>query len=225
MLEVILFSALAIVVGLAFCFMGYQLFRFLLPIWAFLIGLWLGGVVLAGAIGGGFFATSLGLVVGFVVGILFAALAYFVYSLAVLLFGATVGFAIGQGLILLLGFNQGLLSWTAGIAVAVIFVLAFAVLKFPKVIIMVLTGFAGAMAAISGLFILFGSEPASQLGMIAAKAQVQSSVFWLIVWVVLSLLGIFFQYALTKEKEVLMAETIDPEELMVVEVTPASKKK
>ena len=92
MIEVLLFSFLAIIVGLGLSFMGYAAFRILLPILGFLAGFWLGLDIVANfAQNFPLMGVSLGLVLGFVLGVVFAAVAYFVYALAVMIFGSSYG--------------------------------------------------------------------------------------------------------------------------------------
>lgn len=222
MIFVAIFAGL---VGLAFCFFGYQLFRIILPIWAFFIGLWAGMEAVSGLFGAGFLSGSLGLIVGFGFGLLLACIAYFVYSLAVVIFGATVGFALGQGFILLFGFDKGPLSWTVGVIVAVVFAGLFVLAKFPKIFIIILTAFAGAMVVISGVLMLFGVVPDAPMWFGLTSAIVHNSFLWSLVWIVLAVLGMVFQYALSEEKEALMNEMVDANELMVVSEVPATTKK
>ena len=198
LLQVLIFAIMAIAIGLALTFFGYATFRILFPIWGFLVGLWLGAQMMAGFSGGGFLATSIGLIVGFFLGMVFAALAYYVYAFAVILFGATLGFAIGQGFITLLGFNQGAFSWLIGVVFAILFAMAFMSMKLPKVLLMVLTAFAGASAMIAGVLALFGQIPPSRLGLAFVQPYIHQSWFWWLIWIGLGFFGVMAQYAMSE---------------------------
>ena len=88
---------LAIAIGLALLFAGYRLLWVLLPIWGFFAGLWLGITGLQAIFGTGFLAGVSGLVVGFVLGIVFAVLSYLFYIVGVAILGATIGYSLTVG--------------------------------------------------------------------------------------------------------------------------------
>lgn len=198
MFEALLFFVFAVIIGLMFLFFGYPFFRILLPIWGFFAGLSFGVQGMESIIGNQFVAVSLGLVIGLVFGIVLALLAYFMYSLAVYLFGITVGYVLGSGIVLSLGFNQGMLSAIVGIVVAIAFAVLFMTIKMPKYLIVFLTAGAGAMGVIMGLFVLFGRIPAVSDSLALTSYFVTGSWFWLIIWVFLVAIGVLFQYALLR---------------------------
>jgi len=127
--------------------------------------------------------------------------AYYVYAFAVILFGASLGFALGQGFMLLLGFDRGGFTWLVGVLGAVLLAWCFVSLKFPKVILMMLTAFAGASAVIAGVLALFGQIPPNQLGLAFIDAYIRTSWFWWIVWIVLGFFGVMVQYAMSEAAE------------------------
>lgn len=194
MLEVLLFSFLAIVVGLGLILLGYAAFRVLLPIIGFLAGLWLGMDLVTNLIGNmPFLGLSLGLILGLVLGVVFAAIAYFVYSIAIVLVGLALGYALGAGVMMMLGID-GFFAWIVGIVVAVALGALFIKGDMPKIYIMVLTAFAGASALIAGVLVLFGQIPPSQLGLSFVDPYIAQSWFWLIVWAVVGAIGFVIQY-------------------------------
>ncbi len=206
MLEVLLFAVLAIIVGLGLSFMGYAAFRILLPIVGFLAGLWLGMDLVSNfAQNFPILGVSLGLIVGFVLGAIFAAIAYFVYALAIVIFGISMGYALGAGLMLLIGFPQGVMTFLVGVVVAVAMGILFMRTDMPKLYIMALTAFAGASAMIAGVLVLFGQIPPSQLGLSFIDAYIAQSWFWILVWAVLGSIGFGVQYQMVK-----MSQTMVP---------------
>ena len=71
-----------------------------------------------------FLQTTTGIVLGLVIGLVFAALAYFFYYFAVVLLGATAGYDLGSGFIGAIGLNNlGSCAVIVGVVLAVIFVL------------------------------------------------------------------------------------------------------
>ncbi len=205
MLEVLLFSFLAIIVGIGLTLLGYAAFRVLLPIVGFLAGLWVGMDMAANLLGNApILGLSLGLVLGLVLGVIFAAIAYLVYSVAIILIGLALGYALGAGVMMFLGMD-GLLAWLIGVIAAIAVGALFIRGNMPKVYIMVITAFAGASALIAGVMVLFGQISPDQLGLSVLDPYIAESWFWLIVWAVIGALGFVIQY-----QSVEMAESYIP---------------
>ena len=78
--EVLVFVILSVIVGLMFLFFGFPFFRILLPIFGFFVGLAFGFNGLENLLGTGFITGTLGLILGVILGLVFAALAYFFYE-------------------------------------------------------------------------------------------------------------------------------------------------
>lgn len=203
MIEVILFSLIAIGIGLAFVFFGYPFFRILLPIWAFLAGMVMCVQGFDAMMGGGFLSVSAGLVVGFFVGLFFALMAYFLYAFAVYLYGISLGYMLGQGFMLALGFQNGLLTFAVGVVGALVVTFLFLVLKMPKLFIIITTAAGGAMAVMTGVFALFGKVPAVAASMSLSKIAVSGSWFWMMIWIVLAAVGVAAQYVMVKREELM----------------------
>lgn len=192
--EVLIFVVLSVIIGLMFAFFGYPFFRVLLPIWAFLVGLSFGFNGINGLMGAGFISASLSLVVGIVLGGIFAFVAWYVYTLAVYIFGITVGYSLGYGLMAAIGAGS-FLSVLVGLGIAVLFLVIFAFAQMQKLFIVLLTAAAGAMGVITGLLVLFGQVPTVAASLQLTTLIVSNSFFWIIVWAVLAVIGIGFQYS------------------------------
>lgn len=205
MLEVLVFFILALIIGLMFAFFGYPFFRFLLPIWGFFTGLAFGVRGLESLLGEGFVSLSLGLIIGLFVGLILAALAYYVYAFAVYLFGITMGYVMGVGLMMAIGFDQGLITFLVGVGGAILFAFLFSMARMPKFLIILLTAAGGAMAVMMGVFVLFGKVPTMAASLELTRYVVWGSWFWLLLWAVLAGFGMAFQYAITNATEDLAA--------------------
>jgi hypothetical protein len=216
MFEVLIFFILAVIIGIMFGFFGYQFFRVLLPVWGFFAGLAFGYRGIASLMSGGFLETSLGLIVGFFIGILLAAVAWYAYSFAIYLFGATTGYVLGAGLMLALGFDRGLISFMVGIVGAVGLIALFSMAQMPKFLIILLTAAGGAMAVLTGVFALFGAVPTMAASLDLTRLMVYGSWFWLIVWAVLAGFAMAFQYAVSSANE-------DLQEVYVWDEKPSKK--
>jgi hypothetical protein len=186
-----------IIVGALFVFAGYQFFRILMPIWGFVAGFTWGAQAVAIGLGTGFLATVTGWVIGFLVAIAAAALAYLFYEFAVALLGGSVGYWAVMALLSPLGmdgFIAMLLALTAGIA------LGFAVVywKAPKGILIALSSVGGATAVIGGVLVMFGVVPAGILGTDIVRVIISYSFFWTLMWAALIGIGIISQIQLSQ---------------------------
>lgn len=206
-LQILIFAFVAIFAGIALNLFGYVAFRIILPVIGFLFGLWLGGDIVTAAFGGGFLATSLGIIIGFFLGLILALISYFVVYLAIIIFGLAAGYLLGAGFMLLLGFNDGVFTFMVGVSVAALIGVAFLAFNLPRIYIMAITAFAGASAMIAGILALFGQIPPNQLGLSFVNAYINQSFFWVIVWVVVGVVGLFIQLAFVEAVDEMMPES------------------
>ncbi len=196
---------IALLFGMMVCFAGYRLFLVLLPIWGFFFGFGLGAqAIMAISPNDAFLATVTSWVVGFIVALVFAVLAYLFYVFAVALISFSLGYsatiAVLTGLLgqPLLG---GFIAWLIAVVVGVI--LALVVLRFniQKLVIELATAVLGA-GAIVGVFVLLFGGPAKQIMENPVKYTLANSPFWLIVFIVLAVLGFAAQYVNNRAWEV-----------------------
>ncbi len=195
-----LIGALVLLVGAAFCFVGYRFFRILIAIWGFFAGFNLGTAAMTALFNQAFLATAVGIVLGLVIGLVFAALAYFFYYFAVVLLGASAGYELGSGFIGAIGLNNpGFISVIVGVVLAVVFAFLILVLNLPKILIMVFTALGGAVAMLAGLLILLGQVKVDYLQYGDAVALVKASWFWSIVAIALAVVGFLAQWRTMQE--------------------------
>lgn len=178
-----------------FLFVGYPFFRLLLPIWGFFAGVAFGVNGMQSLFGANLISSTFGFAAGLVAGIVLAILAYTAYSIAVYIFGLTIGYVVGSGLMMAVGLQQGFWSTVVGIVVAVVFLVLFARIQMPKFLVVFLTAVGGAMAVIMGLFVLFGKIPEIAASLQLTGYLVSGSWFWLTILIVLAAVGMTFQYA------------------------------
>jgi hypothetical protein len=198
-------GALAVAIGLGFTFWGFRLFLILLPIWGFFFGFLFGAGATTALLGDGFLATTLGWVIGFVVGIVFAVLSYLYYWFAVVFIGASVGYAAGLGLLHWLG-NGGdnFMGFLFGLVGAIIIAAIVVVLRVPKYLIIVLTAIGGAFAAVTGVALILKQVTLDELnGGIGGTVHAVDSLSWLwgLAAIILAGVGIAYQIRLTALSE------------------------
>jgi len=105
----IILAIVALGLGLAFLTVGYRFFLFLLPVWGFMGGVWLGAEVTSVLFGEGFLVSVTGLIISIVTGLVLAVLSYFFYAVGVLLLGASFGYWLSASLLYAIGFGPGFL--------------------------------------------------------------------------------------------------------------------
>lgn len=183
MFQTLVIAVLSIGLGLAACFMGYQLFRVLLPFLAALYGY---------NVAAGWFSPEAWLwpiIVGLLVGAVFALLAYFLWSLTVGIGGVALGFGAGTQLAVFLGLG-GMLAPIIGIVIAVIFGIMF--FSARDILVMASTALGGAGLALTGLAVLLPGL----LGWLANS----SNFITFILTIVLATIGFGAQYRTMAER-------------------------
>jgi hypothetical protein len=187
---------IALLFGMIVCFAGYRLFLVLLPIWGFFFGFGLGAQSIQALFGEAFLATITSWVVGLIVAVVFAVLAYLFYVFAVGLISFSLGYSATIAVLTgLLGqpILGGFIAWLIAVVVGV--VLALVVLRFniQKIVIELATAVLGA-GSIVGVFVLLFGGPAAQIMENPVKYVLSTSPFWLIVFIVLAVAGFVLQY-------------------------------
>jgi hypothetical protein len=201
-LEGLLLGLLAVAIGLAFCFWGFRLFLILLPIWGFFVGFMLGAQGTTALLGEAFLATTLGWVIGFLLGLLFAVLSYLYYWIAVILLGGALGYSLTIGLFEWLNLNaEGWVALIAGLVVGAIFAVGFFILHMPAVLVIVATAIGGAFATIAGVAIGLGLIPyqAMQYGILGSYSVSDMGWIGVIAAIVLAFAGGIYQSRMVGE--------------------------
>jgi Domain of unknown function (DUF4203) len=155
-IQIVFVSLLQLVLGLLLCFAGFRLFVLVLPVFSFFAGFLVTAQAIQQLFGGGFLATTSSWVFGFVIGVLCAVAAYFVYYAAIAILAVTAGYELGVGLMTGLGVNSSFLLFLIGLIVAVAVVAAAIVINLPKVLIVALTAEAGASLIVTGILLALG---------------------------------------------------------------------
>jgi hypothetical protein len=202
-LEAIVLGIFAILIGLAFVFAGFRFFLILLPIWGFFAGFVFGADIVTQLFGNGFLATTTSWVVGLVLAVVFAVLSYLYYWFAVIFLGGSAGYALGIGLMAWLGLHDGFFVFLVGAVFAVIVALAFIVLRVPKYLILAVTAFGGAFAAVTGVALILGRVPLADMagGIVGSFINDSLSWVWVLAALVLGIIGFVYQMQTTARVE------------------------
>jgi hypothetical protein len=180
-------------------FNGYKLFLILLPFWGFFFGFGLGAETLQAIFGDAFLATVTSWVAGFIVGLIFAVLSYLFYIIGVALFAGSFGYALGAGLMGLLGFESGLLPWLVGIVLAVVVAAVVILLNLQKWAIIIITAFGGAAIIMYSILVGFSGDLVQTLIENPVRYALDQSFLWVIFFLGVGILGLLAQFRTTRE--------------------------
>ena len=191
---------IAILVGLLACLAGYAVFRVVLPILGFFVGLGLGAQLAASLFNEPYLGSPLSWAIAILIGLVVATIAFVWWYVSVAVTIGGLGYAIGYGAAVGLGADATVLV-IAGVAVAVIFALVALVLRVPIFIVILVTAFWGASALIGGVLILLNRVEPGQLRNGTVDVVIHLSPLWLAVWVGLGILGVLVQWFTTPRGE------------------------
>ncbi len=196
--QIVLASLIIIVMGLGLCFGGYRFFTILLPIWGFFAGFQFGATIFTNLFGQGFLSTVISWVIGLLVGIFAAVLAYLFYAAAVVLLAGLVGYELGAGIMTWIGFKPGFIPFLVGLVFALGIVALAIFLRLPKALIIVLTAFAGAGAILAGFFLALGRISLDSLKFGEVGAILRDSWLWGLLYLAIAAVGFAFQWQTTQ---------------------------
>jgi hypothetical protein len=196
--QTVLVSLLLILMGLALCFGGYRFFVILLPIWGFFAGFQFGASILSNLFGQGFLTTVIGWVVGLLVGIFAAVLAYLFYAVAVVLLAGFVGYQLGVGIMTWIGFKEGFLAFLVGLVFALGIAALAIFLRLPKLLIIILTALAGAGTILAGIFMALGRISLDTLRYGEVGAILRDNWLWGLLFLAIAAVGFYFQWRTTQ---------------------------
>lgn len=188
----VLVGIACVAVGLLLALRGSLVLRLLIAMWSGLAGFFLGAGVVAAATGETFLADAAALLVGLLVGIVFAAVAYAFYAVALILAMMAFGFTLGVNLMVALG-----ISWTwlvvLGGAIAGLGLAAIAVLgDLPMAFLVILSALAGASVVVSGAMLIVGTIDLADFSESVTTRGVDDG-WWYALYLVVAVVGAVVQ--------------------------------
>jgi hypothetical protein len=199
-------SIIGLLFGSVLAFGGYRFFLILLPIWGFFFGFGLGAQTIQAIFGSGFLSDVTSWIVGFVVALIFAVLSYLFYIFAVALIAGSLGYVLGIWLMMAIGFDMGFITWMVGIIASIALTIGVLVLNIQKWVIVIATALLGAAVIVGTFLTMFGSLPPQVLVANPVRFVLQTSPFWLFVYLVIAGMGVVAQFLTTQRWQI---ETYD----------------
>jgi hypothetical protein len=196
--QTVFVSLLLILMGLAMCFAGYRVFVILLPIWGFFAGFQFGATIFTNIFGEGFLRTVISWVIGLLVAIFAAVLAYLFYAVAVVLLAGFVGYQLGVGIMTWIGFKPGFLPFLVGLVFALGIAALAIFLRLPKLLVIVLTALGGAGTILAGFFLALGRISLDSLQFSEIGAILRDNWLWGLLFLAIAALGFYFQWRTTQ---------------------------
>jgi len=191
-IEGIVVGLLGMGIGAVWATYGLKAFTILLPIWAFFAGLLAGASLVTNILGDGFLSTVTSWVVGVGLGLVLAVLSYFVYYAAIVILGASIGYALGSGLLVAIGLD-GFLATVAGLLGGALIALGVLALGVPVFLVIILTAFSGAAGVVNGALILLGFIKVGDVDQGLMEGLLKYGVVALVAWVAVAAAGIWYQ--------------------------------
>ncbi len=185
-----------IVFGFAIAFIGIQVFFAILPILGFITGFFAGSIAVTGLFGDGFLSTVTGWIVGAVIGVGFAIIAWYWWYAGVLLSAGASGALLASTLAEAIGVSAGWALFLFGAIGAAAFMFVTLVLNLPVYLVIVNTAIAGASIVIGGVMLLFDRIDTEELDEGVGIAIAEVSWWWVLAWAVIAAVGIGRQLAL-----------------------------
>lgn len=195
----IVVGILALGAGLMLCLSGYWTLRLLLSIWGGVVGFGLGSGLATWINDDSYLATALGWIVGFALALIFAALAYLYYVVAVVLSFASIGFALGATVMAAIGVSWDWVLITVGVVCGLVLALLALAADLPLVLLVVLSSLAGAGIVVTGLMLLTNVIDTADFDEAALTDQIDGRWWWSIVFVVVAVFGIVTQLRRARE--------------------------
>jgi hypothetical protein len=195
MLQVIIFSVLAIAIGAALVLYGYRIFLVLLPVIGFIAGFWVGASAMQYALNENFLASIFSIVIGLIVGLIAAFVAYLIYIAGVTVLAFTFGAMIGAGIMSSLGFDSGLIVGLVALAAGIGLLILTIQENLQKYFIMAIMALGGGNLVVLGILVLLGQV---SLAVLREKGDLTGPVItagflWVLVWLGLGIAGFFYQ--------------------------------
>ncbi|MFC0316654.1 DUF4203 domain-containing protein [Gordonia phosphorivorans] len=192
-MSTILIGILALVAGALFCFYGIVAMRVVIAAWGAFVGFNVGAGLVSAVSNDGYLGTAVGWIVGIVVALLFALLAYLYYAVAITLAMASIGFTLGTAVMVALGIDWNWLIILIGVVAGVLLAWLALAVDLPAVVLVVLSALGGATVFVAGLMFLTSSLTTAEVSRGTVTATIGAHWWWWLIYAALALAGVVAQ--------------------------------
>lgn len=201
----VLVAAALIILGAVFALMGQKLFRLLLPVVGFIVGLMVGFGGVQGVFGTGAVSLTIAIVMALIVGVIMALLSFAFYDLAVTILVGLLGASVLTYLGIALGLqDNGFILFLLSLSGFIIGVMLAAGGMVSVPLIFAATAFLGVAMVLAGTFLLVGELSLDDLnedGIVRSVVSVvDQSFLWLFVWLAGSIIAMNVQVKLAAQE-------------------------
>ncbi|MET0931595.1 MAG: hypothetical protein ABWX74_18890 [Aeromicrobium sp.] len=169
---------LAVLAGLMLCFFGYWTMRLLLSIWGAVVGFGVGSSIATWISDDSYLVSALGWIVGALLAMVFAALAYLYYAIGVVLAFGSMGFALGAAVTAAIGVSWNWVIVLIGVAVGLALSLVAIIADVPMFLLLLLSSFGGASIVVTGLLLLTGVIDSADFDSAAVTDDIDGRWWW-----------------------------------------------
>jgi hypothetical protein len=185
---------IALFIGASFAFVGSSFLRILFPFVGFFAGFSSGAGMVTAVTGDGFLSTAFSWIVGLFVGMLFALLAYFFYSIAVVLAFAGIGFSIPAAVLALFGLEWNWIAIILGVVVGIVFGLVAMFVQLPVLVLILVSALLGSSIAVYGLLLVFNTADFEDFNTGILYQNLQDNFGLYLLWLSLAIAGMVSQF-------------------------------
>ncbi len=185
--------------------LGQRLFRVLLPIVGFVVGLMVGFGGVQGVFGSGAISLTIAILMAVIVGVIMAVLSFAFYDLAVIVLMTVLGASAFTYLGIAIGLqDNGFILFLLGVAGAVMGFILSAGSALSLSLVFAATSFLGVALVLAGIFLFVGEVSVDELnenGIIPSVINtVDQSFLWFFVWLAGSVVAMNAQIAIAKRE-------------------------
>lgn len=190
----IVVGILAVAAGLMLCFVGYWTLRLLLSVWGGVVGFGVGSALGTWINDNSYLATALGWIVGFVLALLFAALAYLYYAVAIVVSFGSMGFTLGAAVTAATGVSWDWVIVGIGVVSGLVLALLAIVARLPLMLLILLSSFGGATITVIGFMLLTGALDTADFDTATVTETIDERWWWSLALIAIAAVGFVAQF-------------------------------
>lgn len=188
-------AALLGLFSLAMLSYGYNIFKSVLPFFAFFYGAVITTSGMYALFGSGFVGGVISFIPAVIVGLIFAVLSSGLYEVFIVLIGASFGWSLVAYVFTLIGLEPNFWIYLACLLGALIFGIYVVSMQASDWVAFFITSALGATMLMTTVFLLTSKVSLMELSLDLVWSTITTSVFWLIFWFAAFIFGVVSQFS------------------------------